>query len=149
MGPLGAIKRRKIGKIFIVNSGGSCVPDDSIPDCCAGCQAIFKSLYTATVREPNENDFAPATPEFFHGCSNVVKALFHRVPHLFCEFFFRKVTRWRWRSKKRKPDLLNGALQFSRSGASFDHPLSTFAIQSSEVWRDPRRHERIRAIGNW
>src|SRR5438128_9102208 len=128
MCPLRAIEAREFGKIFVVNSGCSRVLNHSIPDGSTRRLTIFKSLQSATVRKANENNLAAAAPELLHGCGNVMKALFNRLPHLFRELFFWNVSRRRRRREKRQPDLLNGALQLSRSSAFLDHARATFAI---------------------
>src|SRR5881398_1804079 len=105
MRPLGAIEACEVEKIFIVNSGGGRVLNDSIPKSRTRRLAIFKSLQSATVGKANENNFAAATPELLHSCGNIMKALFNRLSHLLRKLFFWNVTRRRWWSEQRQPDL--------------------------------------------
>ena len=148
MGPLGTSEAREVGKIFVENSGCGGLLDHSIPDGRTRRFAILKSLQFAAVGKVDKNNFAAAIPKLLHSSGNVVKTLFNRLAHLFRKLFCWNVSRRRRRSKERQPDLLNRALQFSRSGAFLDHSRATFTIQSPEVRGESRRDQGVCTIGN-
>src|SRR5438046_6920455 len=147
MRPFGAIEACEVAKIFIVNSGCTGVLEHSIPNTGARGFAVLQFFQVSTIWKTNENDFASTSPKFLYGCGNVLEALVNCVLHRFGKFFFRNVSRWRRRSEKRDPGLLNHFRQFTaRLGAFFGHARATFAIQSSKVRRKSRRYEGIGTI---
>src|SRR5690349_1039456 len=113
MRPFGAAKSGEFGIIFKVNSRNGGLLQERVPGFRAGRGLIFELFEAAANGQSNENKFPAAPAQFFHRGNDVGETFLNCLADFGHEFFFRNVTWWRRRSKKRNPNLLNHASELS------------------------------------
>src|SRR6476646_1192513 len=84
MRPFGTVKPREIGKIRVINSGGTGHFQKRIPSFFSRRDPIFEFFQTTGVWKANENNFATARSDFVDGRGYVSKTFSDSFIHL-CE----------------------------------------------------------------
>src|SRR5258708_25826344 len=106
MRPFGTIEPRELGKIRVINSGGTGHFQKRIPSFFSRRDLIFELFQPTGVWKANENNLYAARLDFFVGRRHVSKTFLDSFIHLREQNVLRNVSGRRWRREQRSPDLL-------------------------------------------